>query len=378
MYENMLWLSLKKNIYIICLIFTILLIVNPGFAAKTNPDISPLKVEKKLKVATQNLEPFSFKENGKIVGFSIDLWEEIAREMDLNYEFVFVENVVELLKTVRNGEADIGISATTITAEREAINDFSHSVFNSGLQIMVRAGNSSATKDIISMVLKAILSPTLLYVIGIFVFILLVAAHFIWWFERGKNPLFPESYLKGIWEGFWWAGVTITTVGYGDRTPQRPFGRAFALLWMFAGYFILASFTATITSIVTVKNLNSQITSIEDLNNKLVATGARQSTSGIYLEKMGIHAKHFLILSEAFKELENGNVDAVVYDAPVLKYYATHKARGKVEVVGRKFAEQNYGIVLNMDNAFRKQLNLNILKMKENGVYERLYLKWFE
>ena len=40
--------------------------------------------------------------------------------------------------------------------------------------------------------------------------------------SKGNNP-------------FWWAIVTMTTVGYGDFTPETPEGRMFAVYIMIAG-----------------------------------------------------------------------------------------------------------------------------------------------
>ena len=48
---------------------------------------------------------------------------------------------------------------------------------------------------------------------------LLIIANLIWIVERKNNQGIPENYLKGIWESLWWAAVTVTTVGYGDKIP---------------------------------------------------------------------------------------------------------------------------------------------------------------
>merc|ERR1712216_705028 len=46
-----------------------------------------------------------------------------------------------------------------------------------------------------------------------------LAAHLIWFFERLHNPAFPRRYLAGIDDAMWFSAVTMTTVGYGDKTP---------------------------------------------------------------------------------------------------------------------------------------------------------------
>ena len=54
---------------------------------------------------------------------------------------------------------------------------------------------------------------------------------------------------------FWWAIVTMTTVGYGDYTPSTSEGRIFAVLVMFAGISLTAMFTAVISSIFVAKRI---------------------------------------------------------------------------------------------------------------------------
>ena len=58
----------------------------------------------------------------------------------------------------------------------------------------------------------------------------------------------PEHGFTSIPRGIYWAIVTITTVGYGDITPQSPWGQAVASLTMLTGYSILAVPTGIVTA----------------------------------------------------------------------------------------------------------------------------------
>ena len=57
---------------------------------------------------------------------------------------------------------------------------------------------------------------------------------------------------------FWWAIVTMTTVGYGDFASKTPEGRMFAVLVMFAGISLTAMFTAIISSIFVAKRIREE------------------------------------------------------------------------------------------------------------------------
>jgi len=84
------------------------------------------------------------------------------------------------------------------------------------------------------------------------VFILVTASLsgiIIWFLDHASNPgEFPPPFLRGTWEGFWWALVTMTTVGYGDRSPKSALGRVFCILWIITGVIIVSIFTALVTA----------------------------------------------------------------------------------------------------------------------------------
>lgn len=332
--------------------------------------------EKVLQIATMAFEPLVIYRGRRYTGFSIELWKEIAEEMGVRYEFYGVNSLAKLLDDVARGEADMATAGIGITSERERFLDFSHPYFESGLQIMVRDTRKSVLGEVVAKVTSAILSPQILYVISLLLLLLLTAAHIIWLSERRRNPEFPPTYFRGIWASFWWSAVTVTTVGYGDKTPRGTAGRVFALVWMFSGFFILAYFTASVTSTVTVQQLRGTISGPKDLFGKTVAT-AQGSTADQYLRRMGLTPRKMDSVPTAIDALKAGDVDAVVYDAPVLQYYASHEGTGQVRVVGPIFWKQEYGIALQHDSPYREAVNQALLRVIEKGEFQLLYKEWF-
>src|SRR5438034_8012326 len=92
--------------------------------------------QQKIRIVTKPVQPFSFTENGKLIGFSIDLWEAVAREAGLQFEIKSVETVPQMLEALKTKQADVAIAAISITAERHAMMDFSQPYYDSGLQIL--------------------------------------------------------------------------------------------------------------------------------------------------------------------------------------------------------------------------------------------------
>jgi ABC-type amino acid transport substrate-binding protein len=82
-------------------------------------------------------------------------------------------------------------------------------------------------------------------------------------------------------------------------------------------------------------------------------------------------------VDDAIAALVNGEVEAVVYDAPNLLYYANGEGKGKFMVVGKIFEPQGYGLALPQGSILRKKINLAILELIESGEYERIKMKWF-
>lgn len=218
---------------------------------------------KKITVACDtNFMPFEFKKDGEFVGFDIDLWDAIAKEIGIDYKLQPMDfnGIIPALQT---NNVDVGIAGITIKSEREKAVDFSYPYYQSGLRILVRA---------------------------------------------------DEDDIKNI----------------------------------------------------------------EDLAGKKVAT--KLATSSVdYLKKEypDMDPKLFPNIDGAFMELRSGGVDAVLFDAPVVQYYANTAGKGAVRTVGPVYQGQYYGIAFPSGSDLREDVDVALLKLMEDGTYAKLYKKWF-
>ena len=364
----------------ICRLLLLLVALGPS-AAFANPEpIEPLAEETTeppprpfLRVVTKPITPFSMpQDDGSWVGFTIDLWGAIAREIGVDYEVIGMGSNPELITAIEAGEADVAAAGMTVTAERERRIDFSHPFLNSGLRIMVTGESTSTVLTVARSVL-----PGLLKLVAVLLAVLLLAAHVMWLVERGRTPgVFSKKYLPGIWDSIWWAAVTMTTVGYGDRVPQRAAGRVVALIWMFIGIVFISSFTATVTTSLTVQHLEGTINGPEDLGGRKVGT-VRGTTSSDFLRERGVRVVEYAVIEDAYPDLLAGELEAVVYDWPALVYYARTAGAGQVSVVGEVFERQSYGMGLARNSPYRDDINQAILSLQEKGTYAELRDRWF-
>jgi polar amino acid transport system substrate-binding protein len=346
----------------------------PAVTASPVPLPTPVVISgKTLKLATRLVPPFVTEENGELGGFSIELWKNIAQELDIKSEFKKTGTVTELLNTVKSKLVDAGIAAISVTSQREQDFDFSQPIFDSGLQILVRnQGHHSS----IGRLVDSLFTPALFQLLGIMLLIILIPAHIVWLVERNHRGGFLENsnYFPGIFKACWWAAGTLATQA--EEMPKSPWGRVMAVVWMFISVVFIAYFTATVTTSLTVEQLQSNIKGPQDLPGKRVATIAG-STSANYLRQQKIESKEFKQIDEAYTALNDSELDAVVFDAPILLYYAAHDGKGKVQVVGSIFRKESYAIALPNGSPYRKPINNALLSLQENGKYQEIYDKWF-
>ncbi|MGH7772051.1 MAG: transporter substrate-binding domain-containing protein [Candidatus Binatia bacterium] len=330
--------------------------------------------QEKVRVATRLVKPFVFEEKGKLVGFSIDLWQHIGSQIGVQSEFLVKPTVADLLTAVQSHEAELGIAAVSITAEREKKLDFSFPMFDAGLQILVLSHPNDS--GILSNIVSGVFSYSFLPLIGIILLLILIPAHIVWVFERSYKAglIATPSYLPGIFKACWWAAATLATQA--EEMPKSALGRIVAVIWMFTSVVFVAYFTATVTSSLTVQQLRGDIKGHEDLPGKRVAS-ISGSTSAEYLRQQNVQVMELKQIEDAYQALLQGQADAVVYDAPVLLYYAAREGKGKVQVAGSIFRKESYGIVFPDNSPYRKRVNEALLTLRENGTYQELYKKWF-
>lgn len=98
-----------------------------------------LHAAEKIVVATDTaFVPFEFKKGNDYVGFDIDLWDAIAKKLDLDYELrpMDFNGIIPGLQT---GNIDVAIAGITIKSKREQVIDYSYPYYDSGVSIMVRS-----------------------------------------------------------------------------------------------------------------------------------------------------------------------------------------------------------------------------------------------
>ena len=316
-------------------------------------------------------------------GFSIDLWNAIAKELGTQTEWVYFDSMPNLIKAAQNNQVDAGISAITVTREREAQVDFSNSMYELGLQIMVAADSSPNPLLVAFDEMRKLLSwKVLLILCGL----VIIFAHVRWLVDKpvatDEEASFAPDYRHGIGQAAWWAATMFITW---DTPPRRGLARLVDLVWFLMGFLSLGILSSVITAALTAQNITSNIQSVNDLFDKRVAAVATDAPSE-YLQKLGINPVPVANLAEGIQKVANGEVDALVHDGPRLVYLADAYNKDAepskaVMVLPASFNPQIYGIAFPTKSHWIEPVNEALLKLREakgstESVHQALRKQW--
>jgi len=322
------------------------------------------------------LPPFVMKQGDQLTGFSVDLWNEIAARLKLTTTYQEAPDVGTLLDLLRTKRADVIVTGIFYSTERDREFDYSYPIMETGLQVMVRDEGGSAAPTPLKDVFNLLFSKSALIWLGVALVIIIIPAHFLWLLDRGNEDGASPSkgYFPGILHAMTWA--TTALVSQVQTLPRQWLARIFGLLWMFAGVVFIALYTAELTATLTVDQIRGAINGPDDLPGKRVATIA-QGSATTYLRKIKAEAQEYPTLDQVYRALLDGKVDAVLMGAPALRYYAAHDGAGRVKMVGPEVDRNDLGFLFQLGDPLRRRVSTEIVALREDGTYDRLYEKWF-
>ncbi|TYB77627.1 transporter substrate-binding domain-containing protein [Maritimibacter fusiformis] len=324
-----------------------------------------------LRLATVTRPPFSLSENGLDTGFTLDLWDALMQDIGRDYVVQRTETFGEMLDLVRRAEVDAAAANISITADRETEMDFTQPIFSAGLQIMVPASDTVASPFLSRLVLR----DFLIAVVAAFA-LLFAAGMLMWLFERRHQDYFRHDGRKALFPAFWWALNLIVNGGFEERQPRSAPGRVLGVVMVISSLFLVSIFVAKITTTMTVEAIQSAVSSVSDLYGKRVGTTGG-STAAAYLDRREIRYQGYDGFAPLIADFEAGALDAVVFDAPILAHYVTKAGAGTATLAGPVFLRENYGIALPTGSELHEPINQSLLRLRENGTYEEIRVKWF-
>ena len=303
--------------------------------------------------------------DGSWSGISIDLWRRVADELHLRYRFAEEPSVQGLIDGVADGRFNIAVAALTVTAARARVIDFTEPFYVTGLGIAVPAGGDASWLPIV----RTLTSFGFAQAIGALVGLAIAVGLLVWLFERRNNEHFGGGVTKGLTTGVWWSAVAMTQRHTGELGPRTLPGRIVAIIWMIVSIVAIAVFTASVTSVLTIKHLQGTVHDVGDLSTVRVGAVAGTSTEDT-LSRLRIGYRKFATPEEGIKALRAHSIDAFVYDKPLLAWIIRQNFSSSIELIDTTFDPQEYALAMPGNSPLRNAVNVAVL--------DAIHTEWWE
>ncbi|TAI47643.1 ion channel [Flagellimonas allohymeniacidonis] len=313
-----------------------------------------------LRIGVFEQAPFIMKgKEADYSGLSIDLWEGIALKMNVPFKYVPYSDAIGVVRALDYKDIDLAINPLENNADRMQKFEVSQPFHISSLGVAI----TSLSQSQFQIFINNFFSRDFLNVVLLLLLILLSFGTILWFVERRSNRYQFRPGILGLFDGLWWAAVTMTTVGYGDKAPKTNLGKTIAIIWMFTAVIIISSFTATIASTLTVNSLEGEISSLEQLKT-VASVGVVGASSGAdFLEQNGFrNTRLFRSPHEALLALSKKEVNALVYDRTAMDHLIQYlQLNENVQLLPLSFEEGYRSFMMPKEHEFFDDLNQEII-----------------
>jgi polar amino acid transport system substrate-binding protein len=265
-------------------------------------------------------------------------------------------------------ENDLAIAAISQTADREKVVDFSQPYLNAGLEILVRANETSTLDQVIAFLQSGAMRLLLFGLLAIFI---LSNLHYLYRKIRGSEQ--KQNYFLSIWDSIWWLFNGFFRTEFGDQTNRLH--QLISTFMIIVSIIFITQFQAMVTADLTLDKIDNKITSISDVKGKNIGIVA-STTAEKFAEINEIKFEKFDNNDKLFDALIKEKTDAIILDAPIAKYYATQEGKGKV-IESISLNREHYSVAFPIGSALRKEVNQAILSIEQDSTMSQLTKKWF-
>ncbi|KAL1540608.1 glutamate receptor 3.3-like [Salvia divinorum] len=315
-------------------------------------------------------------------GFCIDVFTAAVNLLPyaVPYQFVPYGNGLEnpsyneLVKLITTGFFDGVVGDIAITTNRTKTVDFTQPYAASGLVVVA----SVSKRNTGAWAFLRPFSPQLWAVsAAFFVFIGIV----VWILEHRMNDEFRGTPKQQLITIFWFS---LSTLFFAHReTTVSTLGRAVLIIWLFVVLIINSSYTASLTSILTVQQLYSPIKGIDSLRDgddhigyQVGSFAEHYLTEGIGIPKsrlrpLGSPEEYATALKRGPKK---GGVAAIVDERPYIELFLASQCQFRI--IGQEFTKSGWGFAFPRDSPLAIDLSTAILTLSESGDLQRIHDKW--
>ncbi|EAZ02474.1 hypothetical protein EE612_036660 [Oryza sativa] len=275
----------------------------------------------------------------------------------------------ELVQRVAEGELDAAVGDISIVTNRTRVVDFTQPYVESGLVIVtaVRERASSAWAF-----LKPFTGEMWAVTGGFFLFVGAV----VWVLEHRSNTDFRGSPRKQLVTVFWFS---FSTMFFAHReNTVSTLGRLVLIIWLFVVLIINSSYTASLTSILTVQQLSTGIQGLDGLiaSSDPIGFQVGSFAKSYLMQELGVPESRLreLAITDYASSLQTGVVAAIVDELPYVELFLSTNCQFRT--VGQEFTKSGWGFAFQRDSPLAVDLSTAILTLSENGDLQRIHDKW--
>jgi len=347
-------------------------LLQPAHAAAADDEFTRDQTPRTVVVGVKEAPPFAIREDdGSWSGISVELWKRVAADLRLQYRFAEAPTVQALLEKTKTGQVDVAVAALTVTADRERDLDFVQPFFSSGLGVAVRTEAAISWTPVV----RTLTSVGFLQAIIALVGLAIVTGMTVWLLERRTNVDFAGG-SRGLASGVWWSTVAMTQRSSSTAGPKTVPGRIIAVFWMVTSIIALAVFTASVTSVLTMKQLQKAINDGHDLSAVRVGTVAG-TTAQDALARMNVAFVAYGRPLDGLNDLKADKLDAFVYDRPLLAWYVRQQHPFALKLLDSMFEPQAYAFAVPTGSTLRKSISIGVLNAIQSEWWTQTRFRYF-
>lgn len=340
----------------------------------------PLKIAVPKKNDFKQFVSWSGNSSNSFSGFCIDVFQRAVKYLPYSVTYTFVSFghigtpvYDDMIEQLADKVYDAVVGDVTITTKRMEKVDFSQPYTESGLVVVVPVRNMHSNEWAF---LRPFSTRMWFTTLGFFVFTGLV----VWMLEHKVNKDFRGHPKKQVVTILWF---TFSTLYFAQREKTKSTcGRLVIIIWLFVVLIITSSYTANLTSILTVQKLIPTIQGISSLQASNDPIGY-QTGSFVkdYLISINIAKERLKPLStmtdytKALMQGPNGGgVAAIVDEVPYVQLFLSLHC--DFTIAGQEFTKGGWGFAFPKDSELAVDMSTAILSMSESGEMQRIHDLW--
>ncbi|KAK4255352.1 hypothetical protein QN277_008363 [Acacia crassicarpa] len=279
----------------------------------------------------------------------------------------------EITDEVAHGNFDAVVGDITIVTSRIRVVDFTQPYMESGLVVVVPVKEVKSSP-------WSFLQPFTVQMWCVTGALFLFVGVVVWILEHRINDEFRGPKRRQLMTIFCFTFSTLFSAQRENTVSAG--GRTVLLIWAFVVLIINSSYTANLTSILTVQQLTSHIEGIDNLISSNQPIGVQDgSFIADYLTSEFQIAKSRIVNLKSEQDyidaLDHGRVAAIVEERPYVEILMS-QTKCKFKIVGQEFTKSGLGFAFQRDSPLAVDLSTTILQLSENGDLQRIHDKWFK